>query len=71
MKARLLREVDGSDFFSQEVVATFDKENNLIRVRRDWWREQSAWVQRAVWKTDVPYLLETDFVHLQQTPFAA
>lgn len=63
--ARLLREVDGSEFVSSEVVATLDTSINLIRVRRDWWSEQSEWVRREVWKMQISYLVASDFEDLK------
>ncbi len=60
--ARLLRVVDGTEMPSRSTVVTYDRENNLIRVRSDWWTKQSSQVQRLVWMNHEPYLFESDFL---------
>ena len=37
---RLLRKVTGDEFPARDIVATLDMENNLVRVRQDWWDAQ-------------------------------
>jgi len=38
-----------------------DMENNLVRVRQDWWDAQPAIVQNQIWKMTEAYLIESDF----------
>jgi len=58
---RLLRKVTGDEFPARDIVATLDMENNLVRVRQDWWDAQPAIVQNQIWKMTEAYLIESDF----------
>ena len=55
---RLLRLVSGADFPYPDVVSTLDRKHNLLRVREDWWDNNSKAAQESVLRTEQLCLIE-------------
>ena len=62
---RLLRLVGPAAFSFLNYVSVLDRENNLLRVRQDWWDENSKQAQELVLRTEEYILTEDDFPQVE------